>query len=143
MFLRLSGPTSVIEASAAALGGEQVDNDAEFWSGLREQTLPFFEGNEDLWRLSVRPTSPHVLSQDDWLIDWGGAQRWLSGRHDHDELEVIAAKSGGEVSCIRGGDRTSEALPSLAGIKRELLIRMKQAFDPAGIFNPGRLYSWL
>ena len=143
MYLRLSGPVSVIEASATALGGERVDNDAEFWSGLREQTLPFFERNEDLWRLSVRPTSPHVLPQDDWLIDWGAAQRWLSGRHDHDELEEIAAKSGGEVSRVRGGDRSSDVLPSLIGIKRELLIRVKQAFDPAGVFNPGRLYSWL
>ena len=143
MFLRLSGPISVIEASAATIGGEQVDNDAEFWSGLREQTLPFFEGKPDLWRLSLRPTSPHFLSQGDWLIDWGGAQRWLAGRHDHDALEAIAAKSGGEVGRIRGGDRKSEVLPSLVGIKCELLIRMKQAFDPAGVFNPGRLYSWL
>lgn len=143
MFLRLSGPISVIEASAATLGGKRVANDAEFWSGLREQTLPFFEGKPDLWRLSLRPTSPHFLSQGDWLIDWGGAQRWLAGRHDHDALEAIAAKSGGEVGRIRGGDRKSEVLPSLVGIKCELLIRMKQAFDPAGVFNPGRLYSWL
>ena len=143
LFLRLSGPIAVIEASAAALGGERVDNDAEFWSGLREQTLPFFGGNQDLWQFSVRPNSPHVLSQDDWLIDWGGAQRWLAGRHDRDELDAIAAQSGGEVSHVRGGDRKSEVLPSIVGIKRELLVRMKQAFDPAGVFNPGRLYSWL
>jgi len=143
MLLRVSGPKSVIEASAATLGGEQVDNDAKFWAGLREQTLPFFEGNQDLWKFSVRPTSPHFLSQGDWLIDWGGAQRWLSGWHDHDELDTIAVTSGGEVSRVRGGDRNSEVLPSLTGIRRELLIRMKQAFDPAGVFNPGRLYSWL
>ena len=45
-----------------------------------------------------------------------------------------------EVSQMRGGDRKSEVLPSLAGINRELLINLKQAFDPAGILNPGRMY---
>ena len=67
----------------------------------------------------------------------------LAGWHDRDELDAIAAKSGGEVSRVRGGDRSSDVLPSIVGIKRELLVRMKQAFDPAGVFNPGRLYSWL
>jgi glycolate oxidase FAD binding subunit len=77
------------------------------------------------------------------LIDWGGAQRWLAGQHDGDELENIAVSYGGEVTRNRGGDRNSEGLPSLSGSKRALLTRMKQAFDPAGVFNPGRLYSWM
>ena len=143
MFLRLSGPASVIEASAATLGGERVPDAAGFWSGLREQTLPFFSAPRDLWRFSIRPNTPHFRPRDNWLIDWGGAQRWLAGPQDFDELTKRAAESGGEVSRIRGGDRKSEVLPLPVGIKRELLIRMKRAFDPAGIFNPGRLYSWL
>lgn len=143
LFLRLSGPGSVIEASAATLGGERVENAAETWLGLREQALPFFEAARSLWRFSVRPNSPHFVPEADWLIDWGGAQRWMAGRYDRDELEGIAARHAGEVSQMRGGDRKSEVLPSLAGIKRELLINLKQAFDPAGVLNPGRLYSWL
>jgi glycolate oxidase FAD binding subunit len=143
LFLRLSGPESVVEASATTIGGERVEDAEEIWSGLREHTLPFFETAENLWRFSLRPNAPHFASHGDWLIDWGGAQRWLAGQYDPDELDAFAAQSGGEVSGVRGGDRESEVLPSPVGVKRELLISLKQAFDPAGVFNPGRLYSWL
>jgi len=143
MFLRLSGPASVIEASAGTLGGERVGDAAEFWADLREETLPFFSSARDLWRFSIRPNTPHFRPQDDWLIDWGGARRWLAGPQDFDGLKAMAAESGGEVSRIRGGNRESDVLSLPVEFKRELLIRMKQAFDPAGVFNPGRLYSWL
>ena len=143
MFLRLSGPELVIEAAAPKLNGNLNGDSDLFWQELREQTLPFFDSAENLWRMSVRPNSPHYREQQDWLIDWGGAQRWLAGQDDFGELEAIAASYGGEVSSVRGGDRNGDVLPTLDRAKRDLLIRLKQAFDPAGVFNPGRLYTWL
>jgi glycolate oxidase FAD binding subunit len=143
MYFRLSGPAAVIEAVASGFEGELLDNGAAFWSALREQALPFFDAAPDLWRFSVRPNSPHFKPQSEWLIDWGGAQRWLAGQHDRDELESVAANSGGEVTWHRGGDRNTDVLPSVSSTKRALLLRMKQAFDPVGLFNPGRLYSWM
>jgi glycolate oxidase FAD binding subunit len=143
MYLRLSGSGTVVEAAASGLEGERLADSAAFWTALRDQASPFFESAKDLWRFSVRSNSPHSKPQNDWLIDWGGAQRWLAGQHDGDELENIAASYGGEVTRNRGGDRNAEGLPSLSGSKRALLTRMKQAFDPAGVFNPGRLYSWM
>jgi glycolate oxidase FAD binding subunit len=143
MYLRLSGPGTVVEAAASGLEGERLADSAAFWTALRDQASPFFESSRDLWRFSARSNSPHSKQQNDWLIDWGGAQRWLAGQHDGDELENIAVSYGGEVTRNRGGDRNSEGLPSLSGSKRALLTRMKQAFDPAGVFNPGRLYSWM
>ncbi len=143
MYLRLSGPTTVIEAAASGFEGEPFADSAAFWTALREQTLPFFATAQDLWRFSLRSNSPHIKPQSDWLIDWGGAQRWLAGQHDRDELERIGADFGGEVTRYRGGDRSAEVLPSLSKSKRAVLMRMKQAFDPAGVFNSGRLYSWM
>jgi len=143
MYLRLSGPTAVIEPAASKIEGELLGDDAPFWMALREQNLPIFETAQDLWRFSVRPNTQPMKQAGDWLIDWSGAQRWLTGKFDRDELEQFATNSGGEVSRTRGGDRSAELLPSLSDSKRALLLRMKQAFDPAGVFNPGRLYSWM
>lgn len=143
MYLRLSGPASAIEEAARTLAGERIAEDATVWDSLRDQTLSFFGAAENLWRFSVRPNSPHVESQGDWLIDWGGSQRWFAGRDDEAQLRRIAASCGGEVTRIRGGDRAAERLPPISESKRALLIRLKQAFDPAGVFNRGRLYAWL
>jgi glycolate oxidase FAD binding subunit len=47
--------------------------------------------------------------------------------------------AGGHATQFRGGDRRSAfhpLPPALAMIHR----RLKAEFDPAGIFNPGRLY---
>lgn len=143
MYLRLSGPTSVIDAAAAELDGERLADNAGLWTALREQKIPPFDSARDLWRFSVRSNSPQVKSQHDWLIDWGGAQRWLAGEHERAELERVAADFGGEVIHSRGGERSADSLPTVTASKRALLIGMKQAFDPAGVFNPGRLYSWM
>jgi glycolate oxidase FAD binding subunit len=143
LYFRLSGPTDVIKVAASGFDGEALADGVAFWMALREQTLPFFGAAKDQWRLSLRSNTPHCKPEKDWLIDWGGAQRWLAGQHDRDELESIAAGSGGELTHHRGGDRSAEVLPSQSSHKRAVLTHMKQAFDPAGVFNPGRLYSWM
>ena len=143
LYLRLSGPSAVIEVAAAELSGETHSEDLSFWTLLREQQLPFFDTSSDWWRFSVRPNSAHAKPEGDWLINWNGAERWLKGQYDREELERIASRCGGEVTWSGGGDRHAERLPSVSKSKRALLISLKQAFDPAGVFNPGRLYSWL
>ena len=143
LYLRLSGERPVVEAAADNLQGERLADDGAFWEALRDQTLPWFLAAKNLWRFSLRTSSPHALPQEDWLLDWGGAQRWLSGDHDHDELQQLASDLRGEVTRIRGGDREAERLPTVSHGKRTLLTHIKQAFDPAGVFNPGRLYSWM
>ena len=143
LYLRLAGQSSVIDSIAAGLEGEALAADDEFWTALREQRLPFFNGEGDLWRLSVRANAPHSKPDGDWLIDWGGARRWLSATCQREELERIALEAGGEVTQVRGGDRGAEIFPALGGAHRAMLQRLKLAFDPDAIFNRGRLYSWL
>ena len=52
-----------------------------------------------------------------------------------------AASLGGHATLWRGGDRAAGVFaplaPALARIHREL----KRAFDPDGVFNPGRLIA--
>ena len=51
-----------------------------------------------------------------------------------------AARAGGHATVFRGdksGGAFATLTPPLARIHREL----KRAFDPDGVFNPGRLYA--
>ena len=139
--IRLSGTAGGVEAAARALGGEALDGDA-FWTALREQTLPFFAGaGEALWRVSVPPGAGPIRIGGDVLVDWGGALRWLRTDAPADEVRAAAERAGGHATLFRGGDRTREVFHPLPPAVRRLHERLKAAFDPARIFNPGRMYE--
>ncbi|MBL4837598.1 MAG: hypothetical protein JKY34_08465, partial [Kordiimonadaceae bacterium] len=76
-------------------------------------------------------------------IDWAGAQRWLYGDYALEALEPIAAAAGGHVCLFKGGDRHGEVRQTLEPVQQQMQLRLKKAFDPSGILNPGRLYGWM
>ena len=147
--LRLEGAAAAVKSAAATLGGEAV-SDAEadaYWQGLREQTDTFFAGSADgdtpLWRLSLPSTTAPLTLPGRQLIEWGGAQRWF--RTDAPETQVRAAATavGGHATLFRAATRVKDGVnvftplpPVLAGLQANL----KKAFDPRGIFNPGRMF---
>ena len=145
--VRLAGTESGVAAAAAMLGGETLDGlDGDgFWTALREQTLPFFtRTGGPLWRVSVPPGAATTAPDGgDALVDWGGAQRWLRTDAPAAHVRAAAARAGGHATLFRGGDRTGEVFHPLAPAVRKLHARLKAAFDPAGILNPGRMYEGL
>lgn len=143
LYLRLSGAAEAVEQTSRLWGGQIMTEPNTFWRDLTDMNLPFFAGDAPLWRFSVRPTAPADITSGPALLDWGGAQRWLRGDSKVPSLQQAAASAGGHVTLFRGGDRSGEVLPPPDPVTRRLQTRLKQSFDPAGIFNPGRLYSWL
>ena len=92
------------------------------------------------------PRAPTAAVQSGFgeiLLDWGGAQRWVRGEQRRDDLEQSAEDAGGHVSLYRGGDRIGEVNHRVNTVQKGLHQRLKHAFDPTGIFNPGRLYAWM
>ena len=139
--VRLSGTEGGVEAAARTLGGEAIEGDA-FWTALREQTLPFFtRAGGALWRVSVPPGAGTMRVGGDVLVDWGGALRWLRTDAPADAVRTAAERAGGHATLFRGGDRTGEVFHPLPPAVRRLHERLKAAFDPSGIFNPGRMYE--
>jgi glycolate oxidase FAD binding subunit len=143
--IRLSGAVAAVNSACTKLGGERVADDAAaaLWRALRDQTLPFFAGDGPLWRVSVPSVAPALNLPGTQLIEWGGAQRWLRGELDAAAVFALAAKVGGHATAFRGGDRAAGVFTPLAPPLLEVHRRLKQSFDPYGVFNPGRLYAEL
>lgn len=142
LYLRLSGTAAAVNHTAANWGGEPLATGHQFWRELNEMSLPFFAGSQPLWRLSVKSTATAAQFPGPTLVDWGGAQRWLRGDCELDSLQQAAVAAGGNATLFRGGNRTGEVRPEPDAVTRRLQQRLKLAFDPQGIFNPGRLYGW-
>lgn len=143
LYLRASGGTHAVAAAVRNWGGETLAAAEAFWRALRDHELPFFDGGAPLWRFSLRSSAPVLGYPEPLLIDWCGAQRWLRGEHDRNTLHALARAGGGHVSLFRGGDRAGEVRPELTPVEQNLHQRLKHAFDPDGILNPGRMYSWM
>ena len=143
LYLRVAGARSAVDSTVSQWQGDVLEDDNDIWLELREQQLDYFLSSEPLWRFSVNSNAAHVLPNENWLIDWGGAQRWLRGHFSTKELESIAERMGGQVSCYRNGDRMQEVFHTQPTALRQLHKRLKLAFDANEIFNPGRLYSWM
>ncbi|CAN7722437.1 glycolate oxidase subunit GlcE [Pseudoduganella sp. LjRoot289] len=149
--LRLSGAEAAVRAALlrfGAAGGARLDDGeaAAFWTGLRDQTQGYFSGGA-LWRLSVPSAASAIILKGEQLIEWGGALRWLKVDADAgpdagaiaEGIRRSVAAAGGHATLFRAEDKRCGAFhplpPAVATINR----RLKQAFDPAGIFDPGRL----
>ena len=141
LHLRLGGAEPAVAEAAERLGGEA--GDATVWESLRDQLLPFFtDEGPPLWRLSVPAHVPPLDVPGPALVDWGGAQRWVRSDAPESAVRSAAAAADGHAVCFRGGDRDRPFHPLEEGIAG-LHARLKAAFDPGRILNPGRLYDGL
>lgn len=142
LHLRLAGASAAVTAARHQLGGEVVDNAQadELWSSVREQTHPFFAGSTPLWRVSVPSTATSLSLGGQQLIEWNGALRWLRTDQSAQQVRECATQASGHATLFRGGDRSAGVFTPLAAPVAAIHQRLKAQFDPAGIFNPGRLY---
>lgn len=146
LYLRLRGAVAAVDAACRTLGGERLDHEtaAPQWQALREQRLPWFAEDpaRELWRLSVPQTAPVLELPEAPLVEWHGAQRWVRvAPADGPRVREAALRAGGHATLFRTPRPDASArLTPLPEVLAALHERLKQQFDPAGIFNRGRLY---
>ncbi|RMF07397.1 MAG: hypothetical protein D6773_03555, partial [Alphaproteobacteria bacterium] len=140
----------------SAFGRVDVMDDAasrDIWDGIRR--LAFFgDGEGAIWRISVAPdkgasfvaaVSAHLECRA--VLDWSGGLIWLEVAPSRDagatEIRRALADIGGHATLIRAEPAVRASVdvfqpldPALAALTRKI----KQAFDPEGILNPGRMY---
>lgn len=144
LLVRLSGAQAAVNAAQHRIGGEAVQNADELWMRLREQRHDFFAfGATDsrvLWRLSVPSATSSIVLPGEQLIEWGGAQRWLKSDADAVLIRSAAETASGHATLFKGGDKEVGVFHPLAPAISKIHRNLKSAFDPSGIFNPGRMY---
>jgi glycolate oxidase FAD binding subunit len=160
LFIRLRGAVAAVEsacprmvADVLASGGQAVrmDNAQAMpdWQACRDQTMPFFSAPSPemgLWRLSVPQTAPALKLPYAQFIEWHGGLRWCwAPLEAQDLLRKAASDVGGYATlfiapsaiALDSSARFSPINSALASIHQ----RLKAEFDPAGIFNRGRLVA--
>ncbi|SHN02069.1 glycolate oxidase subunit GlcE [Rhizobacter sp. OV335] len=152
LVVRLRGALAAVQSALAALGGDVIEptQASTFWRGLRNQTDEYFvkarhavEHGGALWRLSVPPTAPPLGVSGEQLIEWGGAQRWLCTAAPAASVRDAATLVGGHATLFMSNDKSAGAFAPLRTPLDRIHRELKKSFDPAGLFNPGRLYPGL
>lgn len=151
LFVRLRGAVAAVEAAcermAREAGGTRMHNAqaGHDWEDCRDQRLPFFTAPSPdvcLWRLSVPQTAPVLTLPYAQFIEWQGAQRWLwAPASAAAELRATVMAVNGHATLFRAGADGAPGVPhfqSQSAALQSIQSRLLEAFDPAGIFNPGR-----
>ena len=158
-WLRLEGHAPSVAARSEALAKAMASfGAAEI--GTRDWTIvrdarPFASLRDAaIWRVSVAPSEGPALvaslaRQLDFrhFYDWGGGLVWLAVAGAENggagAIRTALPKSGGHATLVRGSDAIRDAVPvfePLAPPLAALAARVKIAFDPKRILNPGRMY---
>ncbi|MBL4761993.1 MAG: glycolate oxidase subunit GlcE [Gammaproteobacteria bacterium] len=137
-FIRLAGDSIAVDNTAKTMPADIDTSATNLWQNLREQTHDFFQkNNKDLWRLSVPQNAP-CLEPKNTLIEWGGGVRWTHG--EQQQAHQQAADLSGHATLHKTASTNVDIFQPLTAPLKKLNQRVKQALDPAGIFNPGRMY---
>lgn len=155
LYVRLRGAVAAVEAACVRMLSDVSGTRLEpaqaqpEWALCREQGLPFFVSPSDdlcVWRLSVPQSAPALLDAWPQLVEWHGAQRWLwAPAQSADEIRRATQRVGGHATLWRVGPLAHDAavgvprFEPLAPVTHTLNQRMRLAFDPDGIFFPGRM----
>ena len=152
LVLRLSGAAAAVKSAQDRIGGEVIEAPAAlaFWQGLRDHRDEFFigaaravDGGAGLWRLSVPATAAPLRLSGEQLLELGGAQRWICTSAPAATLRDAAAAVGGHAVLFRARDKVAGTFAPLKAPLDRIHRELKLAFDPSGVFNPGRLVPGL
>ena len=145
LWLRVSGSAPAVQQAVTTLAGDSVTPSVAdtFWQQLRDQQHPLFTASDEtpLWRISVPPGSPALAISGEQILEWHGALRWLRSDISQAQLNEALLPLGGHAQLYRGGNRQAQVFPPLDSGLLALHQQVKQAFDPQGLFNPGRFYQ--
>ncbi len=161
--VRLEGPGPSVEYRARALTEElksfgeieelHSQNSAGLWREIRDVRL--IAETDVLWRLSVAPSHGPLVVADirqrlggavEVTYDWQGGLIWLAlgDSPDAGEQAVRGAVDavGGHAMLIRASAAARQAVPAFhpqSATLTALSARVREALDPHGLFNPGRM----
>ena len=152
--LRLEGFAASVEARTRALCDElrlhaasacsKATRRASCWRALASAAA--LAASPVVWRISVPPADAlrvlERLEPERYLLDWGGGL--ISRRIGASTRRACAARcTSGHATLLKAPAAARAATPRVpaasAGRRRGRGARLRSAFDPRGILNPGRM----
>jgi len=165
--LRVEGPAPSVAFRRDSLLREHKDSGASstlaesesiaLWRALGEVAPLSGLGERAVWRVSIAPARGAAIGaalgralDAVWYLDWGGGLLWLAvAEGQNTGAQVIRAalrgndgQGSGHATLVKGSPALRRAVPvfepqpaPLAALSR----RVKDAFDPKHILNPGRI----
>ncbi len=138
---------------------ESVDADesARMWRRVRDVAALGGADKAPVWRVSVKPSDAPFVADHvrrafacSVLYDWGGGLLWIAGGEGPDAgaaiVRAAVAAVGGHATLVRAPDDVRLSVPVFDPQPAPVMAlsrRLKEAFDPEGILNPGRMYAGL
>jgi glycolate oxidase FAD binding subunit len=135
-----------------AIAELKEDASRKLWKSTRD-VAPFAHDDRALWRISAEPMRAHEIASAigeacERFYDWSGGLVWVALPVADDAGAAIVrravAATGGHATLIRAPAAIRAAVPvfqpqdaALAALTR----RVKESFDPKGMFGPGRMWA--
>ncbi|MGV3549619.1 FAD-binding protein [Rhizobium sp.] len=155
--LRIEGPEASVQTRIARLadicrdaGPQRIleeDNSRAFWRGIRDVEAFADQSDTVVWKVSVEPTEGarfvarvRQTMQADAFYDWQGGLVWLRlpGEADATAIRSLLASKGSHATLVRASREIVGHVPRHQPSDQATRIiagRVKQKFDPAGIFG--------
>jgi glycolate oxidase FAD binding subunit len=133
----------------------ESDASRALWAEIRDVTLLAEPRERAVWKISTAPTAGTALFETladeldaEGYLDWSGGLVWLavpagddaSAGAIRDALEAL----GGHATLVRAPATLRAAVDVFQPPNRNVMAltqRVKNAFDPQRILNPGRMYA--
>jgi glycolate oxidase FAD binding subunit len=148
---RLKGLRELLVGTGARMEEQGTLESRAFWRKVRDAVPLAAAPSDVVWRISCAPTDgPALVARlksarpgAKAFYDWSGGLVWLAlpASADADEA-LVRDRLKGHATLIRAPESTRAAVsifqplsPALAALS----ARVKESFDPKGIFNPGRM----
>jgi glycolate oxidase FAD binding subunit len=158
--LRVEGTRASVAERVEALRMQYRDRDSflvdrlsskALWLAVRDLSF-FADVAGPVWRVALPPSAAEAVAGEigarAWFADWGGGLLYcLTNDTPTAEAPLVRAavrRFGGHATLLRASEEVraqSDVFEPMNATTAQLTTRLKQAFDPGGVLNRGRMYK--
>ena len=120
-----------------------------FWKSINSLQL-FSETKNNLLRAVVPPSKSQKVmgflkNKYRYFIDWSGSLFWIEVPDDENikDIKNMVIQNNGYLTIIKKSEdfQFTEKLFTIDDTKLMISKKIKESFDPRGLFNPGKMYK--